>query len=87
MKIAMVIVLLYFRFLDAIETKYNNVGGIVATVMLLIPSILYAVVIAVLNNLYHRLATFLTQWGECGNAVHQAHSQVLSSTLSLGIDR
>ena len=64
MKLATVIVLLYFRFLDAIESKYTNVGGIVATVMLLLPSIIYAVVIAVINNLYLKLATFLTEWGE-----------------------
>lgn len=65
MWVATVVVLLYFRFLDAIETRYANAGGIVATVMLLLPSIIYAVAIAVMNNLYLRLATFLTQWGEC----------------------
>jgi len=64
MWVATAVVLLYFRFLDAIETKYANASGIVATVMLLLPSIIYAVAIAVMNNLYLRLATFLTQWGE-----------------------
>ena len=67
MKTATVIVLLYFRFLDAIETRYANASGIVATIMLLLPSIIYAVVIAVMNNLYLKLATFLTEWGEYGN--------------------
>lgn len=62
MWVATAVVLLYFRFLDAIETKYANASGIVATVMLLLPSIIYAVAIAVMNNLYLRLATFLTQW-------------------------
>ena len=63
MWLATVVMLLYFQFLGVIESKYNDVGGIVANVMLLLPSIVYAVVIAVLNNLYHRLATFLTEWG------------------------
>ena len=74
MKVATVIVLLYFRFLDAIETRYANASGIVATVMLLLPSIIYAVVIAVMNNLYLRLATFLTEWGECGNKTCTSNS-------------
>ena len=64
MWVATAVVLLYFRFLHAIETRYANASGIVATVMLLLPSILYAVAIAVMNNLYLRLATFLTEWGE-----------------------
>ena len=64
MWVATAVVLLYFRFLHAIETGYANASGIVATVMLLLPSILYAVAIAVMNNLYLRLATFLTEWGE-----------------------
>ena len=68
MKIAMVVVLLYFRFLDAIESRYANASGIVATIMMLLPSIVLAVAIAVMNNLYLRLATFLTEWGEYGNA-------------------
>lgn len=64
MWVATAVVLLYFRFLHAIETRYANASGIVATVVLLLPSILYAVAIAVMNNLYLRLATFLTEWGE-----------------------
>ena len=67
MKLATVVMLLNFKFLDAVESRYNDVGGIVANVMLLLPSIVYAVAIAVLNNLYHQLATFLTEWGECGS--------------------
>ena len=46
------------------EARYSNAKGIVASVMLLLPSVVYAVAIAVLNNLYHQLATFLTEWGE-----------------------
>ena len=65
MKLATVVMLLNFKFMDAVESRYNKVEGIVANIMLLLPSIMYAVVIAVSNNLYHRLATFLTEWGEC----------------------
>ena len=57
--------LLNFKFMDAVESRYNKVEGVVAKIMLLLPSVMYAVVIAVSNNLYHRLATFLTEWGEC----------------------
>lgn len=62
MKLATVVVLLYFRFLHAVESQYANVGGIVATVMLILPSIFFAVMIAVSNNLYRKLATFLNEW-------------------------
>lgn len=55
--------LLYFQFLNYIEAKYGKAEGIVAMVMMLLPSVLYAVAIAVLNNLYHRVAMFLTEWG------------------------
>ena len=65
MKLATVVMLLNFKFLHAVEARYNDVGGVIANIMLLLPSIVYAVVIAVLNNLYHQLATFLTEWGEC----------------------
>ena len=64
LKIATVIMLLNFKFLDAVEARYNDVGGIFASIMLSLPSIVYAIVIAVLNNLYHQLATFLTEWGK-----------------------
>lgn len=67
MKLATVVVLLYFRFLHAVESQYANVGGIVATVMLILPSIFFAVMIAVSNNLYRKLATFLNEWGKCGH--------------------
>lgn len=62
MKLATVVMLLNFKFMNAVESRYNKVEGIVANIMLLLPSIMYAVVIAVSNNLYHRLATFLTEW-------------------------
>ena len=63
LKLATVVMLLYFQFLNYIEAKYGKAEGIVAMVMMLLPSVLYAVAIAVLNNLYHRVATFLTEWG------------------------
>lgn len=62
LKIATVVMLLNFKFLDAVEARYNDVGGIFASIMLSLPSIVYAIAIAVLNNLYHQLATFLTEW-------------------------
>lgn len=64
LKTATVVMLLNFKFLDAVEARYNDVGGIFASIMLSLPSIVYAIVIAVLNNLYHQLATFLTEWGK-----------------------
>lgn len=64
LKIATVVMLLNFKFLDAVEARYNDVGGIFASIMLSLPSIVYAIAIAVLNNLYHQLATFLTEWGK-----------------------
>ena len=64
LKIATVAMLLNFKFLDAVEARYNDVGGIFASIMLSLPSIVYAIAIAVLNNLYHQLATFLTEWGK-----------------------
>ena len=62
--------LLNFKFLDAVEARYNDVGGIFASIMLSLPSIVYAIAIAVLNNLYHQLATFLTEWGKLWTSVH-----------------
>ena len=67
------VMLLNFKFLDAVEARYNDVGGIVANVMLLLPSVTYAVAIAVLNYLYHQLATFLTEWGKCWSPCHHYH--------------
>lgn len=64
MILATVTMLLNFKFLHAMEARYSNAKGIVASVMLSLPSVVYAVAIAVLNNLYHQLATFLTESGE-----------------------
>lgn len=61
MILATVTMLLNFKFLHAMEARYSNAKGIVASVMLSLPSVVYAVAIAVLNNLYHQLATFLTE--------------------------
>lgn len=61
MILATVTMLLNFKFLHAMEARYSNAKGIVASVMLSLPSVAYAVAIAVLNNLYHQLATFLTE--------------------------
>lgn len=61
MILATVTMLLNFKFLHAMEARYGEAKGIVASVMLSLPSVAYAVAIAVLNNLYHQLATFLTE--------------------------
>ncbi|KAK3745062.1 hypothetical protein QZH41_014558, partial [Actinostola sp. cb2023] len=62
MKIATVVMLVYFKLQLYMEEKYAKSGGIIGSVMLLVPSIFYAVMIAVLNYAYHLLATFLTEW-------------------------
>lgn len=61
MILATMTMLLNFKFLHSMEARYSNAKGIVASVMLSLPSVAYAVAIAVLNNLYHQLATFLTE--------------------------
>lgn len=58
------VMLVYFKLQFYMEDKYAKSGGIIGTIMLSIPSIFYAVMIAVLNYAYHLIATFLTEWGE-----------------------
>ncbi|EDO27906.1 predicted protein, partial [Nematostella vectensis] len=54
--------LLYFKLQFYMEEKYGKDDSIIATVLLMIPSVSYSVMIAVLNNIYHRIALWLTEW-------------------------
>ena len=63
MKVATVVTLLYFQFYALVESYVGEQSGIIVMALRLIPSIVYAVVIAVMNAGYHILATKLTQWG------------------------
>ncbi|EDO33029.1 predicted protein, partial [Nematostella vectensis] len=62
MKVATVVMLLYFKLQFYMEEKYGKDDSIIATVLLMIPSVSYSVMIAVLNNIYHRIALWLTEW-------------------------
>jgi anoctamin-10 len=53
MKVATVVMLIYFKLQFYMEDKYGKSGGIIGSIMLLVPSIFYAVMIAVLNHVYH----------------------------------
>lgn len=56
--------LVYFKLQFYMEDKYAKSGGIFGSIMLSLPSIFYAIFIAVVNYAYHLLATFLTEWGK-----------------------
>ena len=60
---ATIVMLVYFHLHFYLEGKFGKSGGLVTTVMMLIPTVFYAVMIAVMNNLYYRLAVFLNEWG------------------------
>ncbi|XP_071496822.1 anoctamin-10-like [Diadema antillarum] len=59
--LAFLMMLAFFWFEDYLMTKVDaktTVGGLV----LLIPSILYAVVIIIINSIYRKIASFLNDW-------------------------
>lgn len=60
---ATLVMLVHFNLHFYLEEKYGKSGGLVTTVMMLIPTVFYAVMIAIMNNLYYRLAVFLNEWG------------------------
>ena len=43
----------------------DQYGGNMAAVLIMLPSIVYSVVVLVLNKYYNQMTTFLTEWGQC----------------------
>ena len=54
----------YIRIQDSLNEKYEKETGFVAGFMTTAPSVVYTIVILVLNNLYLRTATKLNDWGK-----------------------
>ena len=54
----------YIRIQESLNDKYAKETGFVATLMTTMPSVVYTIVILVLNNLYLRTATKLNDWGK-----------------------
>ena len=54
----------YIRIQDSLNEKYEKETGFTATLMTTMPSVVYTIVILVLNNLYLRTATMLNDWGK-----------------------
>ncbi|XP_028392875.1 anoctamin-10-like [Dendronephthya gigantea] len=52
----------YIRIQDSLNGRYEKETGFMATFMTTMPSVLYTIVILVLNNLYLRTATKLNDW-------------------------
>ena len=42
----------------------DQYGGNLAAVLIMLPSVIYSVVVLVLNQYYNKMTTFLTEWGE-----------------------
>ena len=61
--IALSIMGAYVHIQDSVNDTYAKQSGIKATIMTTGPSVLYTIVILILNNLYLRTATKLTDWG------------------------
>lgn len=62
--IALAVMSGYIRIQDNLNETYAKQTGFVATLMTTMPSVVYTVVILVLNNLYLRIATKLNDWGK-----------------------
>ena len=41
----------------------DQYGGNLAAVLIMVPSVVYSVVVLVLNQYYNKMTTFLTEWG------------------------
>jgi hypothetical protein len=54
----------YIRIQDSLNEKYAKETGFTATFMTTMPSVVYTIVILILNNLYLRAATMLNDWGK-----------------------
>lgn len=57
--------MIYFDMETWALSIYNEDPNFLTSVLLFIPSIIYAVVIELMNLLYRYAAEFLTNWGKC----------------------
>lgn len=63
--IALCVMMIYFDMERWAIDIYNEEPNFLTSVLLFIPSIVYAVVIELMNLLYRYAAEFLTNWGTC----------------------
>ena len=55
---------LYLDFQQILKNRYHHSTGIIVTIVMKVPSILYGAAIYVLNTLYSKYATKLNDWGK-----------------------
>lgn len=63
--ISLHVMMIYFGMETWALSIYNEDPNFLTSVLLFIPSIIYAVVIEIMNLLYRYAAEFLTDWGKC----------------------
>lgn len=64
------VMMIYFDMENWALSIYNEDPNFWTGVLLFIPSIIYAVVIEIMNLLYRYAAEFLTHWGECAEKIN-----------------
>ena len=64
LKFAVIGMWIYFDLQQSIKKAYGDKSGIIAKIIKTIPSVMYASVIFLVNNLYSKIATKLNDWGK-----------------------
>lgn len=63
--LSLYVMMIYFQMEGWAISVYEEEPSFWTAILLFIPSIIYAVVIEIMNLIYRYAAEFLTEWGEC----------------------